>query len=136
MKPRPKIVCLCGSTRFMHAYTEANEAETLAGNIVLTVGNNPIRMMREAVENVASLMTKDVKAALDELHLHKILMSNEVLFLNVGGYIGDSTARELAFALYIGKPVRFIEPEAGQLFITGNGPRIAQLVRELIHAGW
>lgn len=120
----------------MHAYAEANETETLAGNIVLTVGNNPIRMMKEAVESVVTLHTKEVKAALDELHLHKITMANEVLFLNVGGYVGDSTMRELAFALYIGKTIRFLEPEAGQLLITGNAPKIAQLVRELIHAGW
>lgn len=35
---RPKIVTLCGSTRFGEAFDRANLEETLAGNIVLTVG--------------------------------------------------------------------------------------------------
>lgn len=36
--PFPKIVCLCGSTRFGDAFAKANLDETLKGNIVLTVG--------------------------------------------------------------------------------------------------
>lgn len=35
----PKIVCLCGSTRFAKEFGDANLAETLKGNIVLTVGS-------------------------------------------------------------------------------------------------
>jgi hypothetical protein len=35
---RPKIICLCGSTRFKDAFREANLKETLAGKIVLTIG--------------------------------------------------------------------------------------------------
>ena len=31
--------------------------------------------------------------------------------LNVGGYIGESTRRELEYARAHGKPVRFLEPE-------------------------
>src|SRR5436305_195861 len=34
----PRIVCLCGSTRFMQAFQDASLAETLAGRIVLSVG--------------------------------------------------------------------------------------------------
>ncbi len=36
--PEPRVVCLVGSTRFTDAYREANLRETLAGNIVLTIG--------------------------------------------------------------------------------------------------
>ena len=35
---RPRIVCLCGSTRFKQAFIDANFDETLMGAIVLTVG--------------------------------------------------------------------------------------------------
>ena len=36
--PRPKCVVLCGSTRFIQAFQEATLRETLAGNIVLSIG--------------------------------------------------------------------------------------------------
>jgi hypothetical protein len=51
------------------------------------------------------------KVALDELHKRKIDLADEVLILNVGGYIGESTGRELAYAREHGKIVRFLEPE-------------------------
>lgn len=35
---RPVVVCLCGSTRFREAFEQAARRETLAGNIVLSVG--------------------------------------------------------------------------------------------------
>ncbi len=47
---------------------------------------------------------------LDALHLHKIDLADEVLILNVGGYIGSSTTHELAYARRQRKRVRFLEP--------------------------
>ena len=52
-----------------------------------------------------------VKESLDELHLRKIDLADEVFILNVGGYIGDSTRSELDYARAQGKPVKFLEPE-------------------------
>jgi hypothetical protein len=58
-----------------------------------------------------------VKARLDELHLRKIDLADEVLILNVGGYIGESTLRELEYARATGKHIRYLErpplPSAG-----------------------
>jgi hypothetical protein len=31
--------------------------------------------------------------------------------IDVGGYVGASTRREIAYAVGLGKPVRFLEPE-------------------------
>ncbi len=45
---------------------------------------------------------------MDELHLHKISMADEVFILNVDGYIGESTKRELAYARSRGIDVRFL----------------------------
>lgn len=98
---KPKIVCLCGSTRFGEAFRQASRSETLAGHIVLSVG---LLGHEEGLD-----MNGPVKAMLDELHLRKIDLADEVLFLNVGGYIGQSTARELAYAREAGKVVRFLE---------------------------
>ena len=47
---------------------------------------------------------------LDELHLRKIDLADEVYVQNVGGYIGDSTANEIAYATSKGKPIRYLEP--------------------------
>lgn len=126
-RERPVIVCLCGSTRFKDAFLRAQAEETLAGKIVLTVGLfghlesiRPTRMMidgcmglEETVINQVVQtpldMSSDVKKALDVLHKQKIDLADEVLILNVGGYIGDSTRSELEYAKRHGKAIRFLE---------------------------
>jgi hypothetical protein len=104
---RPRKVVLCGSTRFGDAYRQAMREETLAGRIVLTVG---LLGHAEGID-----MSGPVKAMLDELHLRKIDDADEVLVLNVGRYVGDSTRREIAYAEGTGKPVRYLEPPEGGL---------------------
>ena len=104
LKPRPKIVCLCGSTRFKEAFVKAMREETLAGNIVLTVG---MFGHQEGID-----MNGPVKAMLDELHKRKIDEANEVLILNCNGYIGSSTRSELEYAQRHHKTIRFLEPDA------------------------
>jgi hypothetical protein len=47
---------------------------------------------------------------LDTLHLRKIDLADEVLVVNPGAYIGDSTRREIAYARSLGKPVRSTHP--------------------------
>ncbi len=108
-KGKPRVVCLCGSTRFFPQFQEANFAETMAGNIVLSVGFYPHAVGEMHGEGVG--ITPDQKQGLDELHLRKIDLADEVLILNVGGYIGESTARELAYAYERGKAVRFLQPQ-------------------------
>lgn len=54
-------------------------------------------------------LTTYEKEALDELHKRKIDLSDEVLILNVGGYIGDSTRSEMVYAIENHKPVFFLE---------------------------
>jgi hypothetical protein len=124
----PAVVTLCGSTRFMRAFYDANTRETLAGKIVLTVGMSSHGDYHP---------TEEQKAALDELHKRKIDLSQEILVLNClrgccddcgrwydradhgvcdclgrvtpRPYIGDSTAGEIAYALAAGKKVRYLE---------------------------
>lgn len=54
--------------------------------------------------------TPEQKAALDALHLSKIDLADRVLIVNPGGYIGESTRREIAHARAVGKPVSFTDP--------------------------
>ena len=104
MAERPTIVCLCGSTRFYEAFREANLRETLAGKIVLSIGC-------DFKSDDALGLTEADKKRLDELHLRKISLADEVLILNVGGYIGTSTANEISYAREAGKLLRWLEPD-------------------------
>lgn len=104
---RPIVVCLCGSTRFKTVFEEANERETFAGKVVLSVGF--FAGVLGDAERRAKL-TPAVKRALDELHVAKIEMADEVLVLNVGGYLGASTRREVWYAHRRGKTIRWLEP--------------------------
>ena len=103
---KPRIVCLCGSTRFSEAFREANLRETLAGRIVLTIGCD---MREDAALFPDPAEREEIKERLDRLHLAKIDLADDVLILNVGGYIGESTRREIEYATRTGKPVRYLE---------------------------
>jgi hypothetical protein len=105
---RPTIVCLCGSTRFSEAFQQANLRETLDGKIVLSIGCD-MRSDTDIFGHLPEAELDTIKARLDELHLRKIELADEVMVLNVGGYVGQSTARELAHARSLGKKVRFLE---------------------------
>lgn len=106
---RPTVVCLCGSTRFIATFCEANLRETLAGRIVLSIG---CETKSDGDLLLAGELTEEDKARLDELHLRKIDLCDEILVLNVGGYIGQSTRREIAYARKLGKRVRWWESSA------------------------
>lgn len=103
----PKIICLCGSTRFYEAFQRANYEETMLGNIVLSVGFYPHAQTEMHHEDVGC--TPEQKIKLDELHKRKIDLCDEVLVLNIGGYIGSSTRSEIEYAEKIGRPVRYKE---------------------------
>jgi hypothetical protein len=96
----PKIICLCGSTRFKEAFNTANLQLTLAGYIVLTVGS--------FTQSDAELkLNEDKKAELDVLHKRKIDLADAVLVLNVDGYVGHSTKSEIDYSHNTGKPLAY-----------------------------
>lgn len=99
------IITLCGSTKFKEAYEKANMLETLKGNIVLSVG----AFFHSNVE-AQKLFTDEAKMKVDLLHLEKIRLSDEVIVLNVGGYVGRSTLNEIQFAHGLGKKITYLEP--------------------------
>ena len=99
----PKIITLCGSTRFRAAYDEWNVLLTLTGAIVLTI------VIPSKAYGLS--LTEEEKAAFDAAHLAKIDMSDEIFVLDVGGYIGESTRKEIEYATYKGKFVRYLSRE-------------------------
>lgn len=114
---KPKIICICGSTRFadLHAikrweFEKDGKAICLMINYlpswyVKIHGWNEPDHLGEQVEN---------KKILDELHLRKIDLADEVFVINKDSYIGESTRREIEYAKAKGKPVRYLYPEGDQ----------------------
>ena len=110
---RPKIVCLCGSTRFYRQFQEANFLETMSGNIVLSVGffahASPEDWAIRDQHGQDLHITPEEKIMLDELHKRKIDLADEILVLNFFGYIGESTRSEINYAKAHGKVIRYLE---------------------------
>lgn len=105
---KPKIVCLCGSTRFYEEFQKTNYEETMGGRIVLSVGFFPHAQREVHGEEIGC--TVEQKKALDELHLRKIDLANEILVINKDGYVGESTSNEIRYAKQIGKKIRWRFP--------------------------
>lgn len=99
---RPRIVTLCGSTRFYDEFQEANRCLTLEGKIVLTVG---------VYGHQGDELSEETKESLDKLHKRKIDLADEIFVVNPGGYIGESTRSEIEYAFRQGKPIRYLEEE-------------------------
>ncbi|MET9020985.1 hypothetical protein ABZV93_13455 [Actinopolymorpha sp. NPDC004070] len=106
---RPRIVVLCGSTRFYEEFRRQNLRLTLDGAIVLSIGWET-GADGDLVGADGTDEVDEVKARLGALHLRKIDLADEVLVLNVDGYVGESTSREIAYATGIGKPVVYLHP--------------------------
>lgn len=98
-----KIITLCGSTRFKDEFIEQQKRLTLEGNIVISVG----LFGHSGDEEV---WFEDIKPMLDDMHLRKIDLADEIFVINPGGYIGSSTRREIEYAHSTGKDVRYIVP--------------------------
>jgi hypothetical protein len=100
---KPKIITLCGSTKFKTAFEEWNVRLTLSGAVVLSI----------VIPTHAYGLTwsEDEKKTFDAMHLAKIDLSDEVFVLDVGGYVGESTSREIKHANDHGKPVRYLSRE-------------------------
>lgn len=100
MQGKYKVITLCGSTRFKDKFLEVQKKLTLAGNIVISVG-----LFGHSGDD--EVWTDHTKEMLDDMHKRKIDMADEIFVINVGGYIGDSTASEMAYATKTGKIIRF-----------------------------
>ena len=105
---RPEIVCLCGSGRFMDTFYRVNHDLTLRGIIVLSIG---VSKHLDTAEDhfVGESLGPGQLIKLDELHLRKIDLADSILVLNVGGYIGESTKKEIEYAHQHHKPVEYLE---------------------------
>jgi hypothetical protein len=97
-----KVITLCGSTRFKDAFMETQKRLTLEGNIVISVG-----LFGHSGDD--EVWKEGTKEMLDDMHKRKIDMADEIFVINVGGYIGSSTASEIKYAQTTGKPIKYLE---------------------------
>lgn len=105
---RPKIICLCGSSRFVAEMAVIAWGFEKDGYITLGLHLLP-EGYTDAKSHIAE--TEGVAERMDALHLKKIDLADKVFIVNKNGYIGESTAREIAYAEKLGKPVIYLEPQ-------------------------
>lgn len=96
-----KVITLCGSTKFKEDFENINEKLTMEGNIVISVG------VFGHAKGIT--LTEEEKTELDAIHFSKIDLADEIFVINVGGYIGTSTSREIEYAKSTGKRVNYLE---------------------------
>lgn len=105
---RPKIICLCGSTRFTEQMLIKQWELTKQGNVVLSWCALPDSyFIGEDKNHIGD--QEGVKQIVDEVHKRKIDLADEVFVINVGGYVGDSTRSEIQYAVEHDKPICWLE---------------------------
>lgn len=109
LEGRAPVITLCGSSRFKDAINAENARLTREGNVVISLG-----MFGHADFPSDDWSTDGtaLKTRLDRLHFQKIAMADRVHVINPGGYIGESTAREIEYAKSLHKAISYLEPQA------------------------
>lgn len=97
---KPKVITLCGSTKFKSEFEQKNKELTLAGNLVISVG---------LFGHSGDVINDDQKIMLDMLHKRKIDLADAIYVINKGGYIGISTMDEIQYAEATGKEIIYME---------------------------
>lgn len=110
MKNSYPVITLCGSTRFKDEFMRVQKELTLKGCIVITVGLFEHSGDNEAWEDKPEDTYTNTKLLIDDLHLRKIDMSDCIYVINKGGYIGESTRKEIEYAIKHNKKVLYLEP--------------------------
>ncbi len=111
-KQFPKIICLCGSTRFKVLFEI--EAALLAndGHIVLTPSvyhHVDPNINPAGLDESHETITAEQEKIQNALHLAKLQISDEVFIINLGGYIGSSTQAQIDFAKHQKIPIKWLE---------------------------
>ena len=95
---KPKVIVLCGSSRFVDIMAVcAWLIERDEQAIVMSLHLLPSWYSQEPIpDHLAE--HEGVAPAMDELHLRKIDIGNEIFVVNYQDYIGDSPRKEIEYA--------------------------------------
>ena len=108
---KPKIVCLCGSSRFadiMAVIAWLLERDEGA----ITMGLHLLPQWYPGVPKHHLAEAEGVAEQMDELHLRKIDLADEIFVIDWTDYIGESTAKEIQYAKDNGVPIRYLTHES------------------------
>jgi hypothetical protein len=108
---RPKIVCFCGSSRFIAEMAVLMWEWEKAGHIAIGLhlmpsGYGEARGFGKEYHHLGEL--EGVAEQMDELHKRKIDLADEIFVVNVDGYIGKSTRSAIEYAIAHNKPVKYL----------------------------
>ena len=92
-----KTLTICGSMRF------AEDMQSIAFDLETRHGFNVL----QCVYGDGSHLTTDQRAALSRAHYQKIDLSDGIYVVDIGGYVGQSTQKEIDYARAQGKEVLF-----------------------------
>lgn len=87
-----KVVTLCGSMKFIDTFNDLREKMVAEGIICFTPEIFSIP------DNLRDKLDEDTHKKLDILHQTKMRLSDEILVVDVGGYIGENTREEIEYA--------------------------------------
>lgn len=110
-KNKPKVITLCGSTRFTDEMLIKQWELTKQGYVVLSWCALPEGYYVWGPDKSHIADHEGVREIVNEGHKRKIDISDEVLVINVGGYIGEDTASEIEYAMSLGLPIKYLEEE-------------------------
>ena len=96
-----KIVTICGSMKFRNEMMMISEKLELKQRYIVIqciYGDSS----REYNESEMEILSK--------LHFEKIKISDAIYVVNVNGYIGEATKKEIEFAKSLNKEILYLEP--------------------------
>ncbi|OPY74738.1 MAG: hypothetical protein A4E64_02160 [Syntrophorhabdus sp. PtaU1.Bin058] len=117
-----KIIVLCGSSRFVDVMAvcawllERDEKTMIMG----------LHLLPQWYPNVPESHIADHEGCakeMDELHLRKIDLANEIFIVDCAHYIGESTSNEIEYAQSQRKPVRYFSKDP-------IGEAVIKMIRE------
>jgi hypothetical protein len=110
MKTKPKIITICGSSKYVDIMSVIGwllEKREMA--IVMGLHLLPHWYITHCSDHLAE--HEGVADQMDKLHLEKISLSDEIFVVNWNTYIGNSTKNEIAYATKNGKSIRYLTCE-------------------------
>jgi hypothetical protein len=109
----PKVIVLCGSSKYVAIMSVcAWLLERDEGAITMSLHLLP---QWYAVEDISDHLAEHegVSEQMDELHLRKIDLADEIFVVNCNGYVGLSTRKEINYAMKKRLPIRWYISHAG-----------------------
>ena len=113
-RARPKVIVICGSSRFVDIMAVVCWLlERDEGVIAMALHLLPqwYGAGGDGCPEDHLAEHEGIAAQMDELHLRKIDLADEIFVVNRADYIGDSTRREVEYARRLGKPIRWYNNE-------------------------